>query len=695
MRTNAILILLTALAAPTGALAAPFSECPIEAFLIQDRYAQAYGVNLGTGYYQLLASEMGTDNKLNAAGFNYHDAYLYAWSSEHGAPVRIGDDYQVEPLVASGLPAIGFYVGDVSIQENAYFIYRPGSSYGLYRIPLEGPNALEAIQIVDGSALDLQIFDFAFHPDNNFLYAVDNIGTLWRIAPTTGDATSLGNIGESGTFGAAYFDVTGKLYISRNQDGKIYRIDPTADDVAAELFALGPASSNNDGARCALAPVVSAENPIIDFGDAPQSYQTSFDNNGARHDQTNNNLYLGKLVDAEADAWVYPLADDHNGSADEDGIVFVTGTQVGSRAIVSMTASQAGYLNAWIDFDQNGSFDVSEQILDAYRIEAGESAASIYVPLTAKAGTTWSRFRLTSATSTVPSGGSPDGEVEDYALEISQANVIQTHYPSAIGWSTIAFEDTWPVVGDYDMNDVVVKQRTTQYRDAQDGSLVGIRIEGEVVAVGASFHNGFAVRVPGVRRDQVITSGIQFDNNYAASGSPLEAGREEAIVVVAQDLWDHIDPGENCEFYRTSQDCNGPVQLTFNVFLPIDRIFVELQPVLDPFLFATPGYYRDVADLGSPGRGLEIHLKNQEPTEAFNWSLLGQGDDASAGNYYFQNDQGMPWALEVSQAWAHPLSGIDLIQAYPQFVPFVQSQGTEETDWYSLDKAVIANTFED
>lgn len=695
MRTSAMFFLLTALATPGATLAAPFSECPVEAFLIQDRYAQAYGVNLGTGYYQLLASEMGTDNKLNAAGFNYHDAYLYAWSSEHNSPVRIGDDYQVEPLNVEGLPETNFYVGDVSVQHNAYFVYRPGSTYGLYQVPLDGPGAFVANRIVDGAQLNLRIFDFAFHPDNNQIYAVDRTGVLWTIDPTSGVQTALGNTGETGTFGAAYFDVTGKLYISRNQDGKVYRIDPTAENVTAELFALGPASSNNDGARCALAPVISDSLLTIDFGDAPQSYQTNFESNGARHDQTNNNLYLGELVDAEADAWVYPLTDDNNGSADEDGVAFVTGIQVGSRAVISVTASERGYLNAWIDFDQSGTFDSNEQVLDAHNVEAGGNPAIIYVPLTAKTGKTWARFRVSSAASTGPSGGSPDGEVEDYYLEIREADVIQTHYPSANGWSTIAFEDTWPAIGDYDMNDVVVKQRITQYRDVQDGSLVGIRIEGEVVAVGASFHNGFAVRVPGVRRDQVIESGIQFDNNYAASSSPLEVGRREAIVVVAEDLWDHIDPGENCEFYRTSQDCNGPIQMKFSVLLPIDRAQVTLEPVLDPFLFATPGHYRDIANLGSPGRGLEIHLKNQEPTEAFNWMLLGQQDDASAGDHYFQTENGMPWALEISQSWAHPLSGVDLIEAYPQFIPFVQSRGTDEVDWYSINKANKPNTFED
>ena len=41
---------------------------------------------------------MGTTNKLNALAFNFHDQYLYAWSSEYSEPVRIDNTYQVKAL---------------------------------------------------------------------------------------------------------------------------------------------------------------------------------------------------------------------------------------------------------------------------------------------------------------------------------------------------------------------------------------------------------------------------------------------------------------------------------------------------------------------------------------------------------------------------------------------------------------------
>jgi len=163
-----------------GANAAPFEECPTEAFLMQDNPAQLYSVDLATGFYQTIAENVGTEERVNAIGFSTHDAYLYGWSREHGTIVRIGDDYTVDPLgTVQNVPSGSwFYVGDVSLEENALYIYRRGSSYGLYKVPLDenDPNYLSASLIVNGSTLNLKIFDIAFHPTNGYLYSVTNTG---------------------------------------------------------------------------------------------------------------------------------------------------------------------------------------------------------------------------------------------------------------------------------------------------------------------------------------------------------------------------------------------------------------------------------------------------------------------------------------------------------------------------------------
>ncbi|GAM66216.1 hypothetical protein JCM19236_3668 [Vibrio sp. JCM 19236] len=139
------------------------------------------------------------------------------------------------------------------------------------------------------STANIHLTDFAFHPDTEKLYGVDNnSGILYEFDPDTGTETAIGDTGETGTFGAGYFDVNGYYYVARNQDGIIYRIDLSdplkiaEGDVPAVKFADGPSSSQNDGARCANAPIID-EDSNIDFGDAPDSYSTTLASNGPRH----------------------------------------------------------------------------------------------------------------------------------------------------------------------------------------------------------------------------------------------------------------------------------------------------------------------------------------------------------------------------------------------------------------------------
>ena len=222
-----------------GLQAQPFDECPAEAFLIQDKLANLYSVQLATGFYEKSSPVDWNQKKMNALAFSVHDRYLYAFNYYYGTIARIGADFQVDPIPLTNLPDKGFYVGDIAVVENAYYLYRPGSNYGLFRVSLDegSPDYLQMDNIVSGSKLNLAIYDFAFHPDNGSAYAVDRWGNLWKIDVQAGTSVKLSNVGEAGVFGAVYFDVTGNLYISRNNDGNIFRINTNWDYPVAEFFA--------------------------------------------------------------------------------------------------------------------------------------------------------------------------------------------------------------------------------------------------------------------------------------------------------------------------------------------------------------------------------------------------------------------------------------------------------------------------
>ena len=693
LRFSFIPILLATLLSSNAAASESFNECPARAFLSQNTQAHLFDVNLVTGHYSLLSNQMGAE-RINGIGFSTHDRYFYAWSYLHGRLARIGTDYQIVPLDMTNIASTNFYVGDVSVEENAHYVYKRGSQYGLYRISLDADAAdyLQMTRIVSGSTLNLNIFDMAFHPTDGSAYAVDNRGKLWRIDVYSGSATNIADMGETGTFGAAYFDVDGRFYFSRNSDGHIFRVDIDGGNLQPQLFAYGPSSSTNDGARCVLADIVDESVTNVDYGDAPDSYQTSLGSNGPRHEIPEPLvLFLGSGIDGESNAAPYPLSDDSiDANDDEDGVSFPTGLLPGYTSILLVDASATGNLNAWVDTDRSGTFETDEQTLEDRIVNAGTNVVAMPMPEDAEVGATWARFRLSSASGLDFFGGAPDGEVEDQQVTITAADESSTWYPSASSWTTIAFEDNWPKAGDYDMNDLVVRMRTAVVRN-QDDLVTAAFIEGHVAAVGAAYQNGFAIRLPGIDRAAINTQAIDLVINDNVIGTPvLDPATDDATFIVANNVYDYVSPGEGCQFHHTEPGCGGDIEMWFRLLIPLTTpVASDLSGAFDPFLFATPGAWHGDLFTTGPGRSYEIHLKNFAPTSAMDMSLFGQEDDASdpSQGMYYQSANGMPWALEIPVEWAYPKEFNDLLWGYPQFEGFVESDGAQNPQWFLLENA--------
>ncbi|GAM74229.1 hypothetical protein JCM19241_5425 [Vibrio ishigakensis] len=315
--------------------------------------------------------------------------------------------------------------------------------------------------------------------------------------------------GKPGTFGAGYFDVNGYYYVARNQDGAIYRIDLSdplniaEGNVPAVKFADGPSSSQNDGARCANAPIID-EDSNIDFGDAPDSYLTTLASNGPRH-AIDGVTYLGTAPDGEQDGLVTPLSDNSTGLNDEDGVGFVTAIEPGLDSLVNLQASTSGYLSAWFDWNQDGDFDdEGEHVFQDAELDQGNNPLYFTAPVNATIGNTWARFRFSQQTGLDYFGGATSGEVEDYSINVTGEGISVRYFPSEQGYATLAYEDNWPYTADYDMNDVVMHYRITEI--LRDGEVVKSRIEGRLAAVGADYHNGFAVRLPGILSADIDTT---------------------------------------------------------------------------------------------------------------------------------------------------------------------------------------------
>ena len=157
----------------------------------------------------------------------------------------------------------------------------------------------------------------------------------------------------------------------------------------------------------------------LDFGDAPDpGYATLLANDGPRHTIVPG-VFLGTGVDAEADGQPHSraLGDDSNGADDEEGVIFNSPLMRASPARITVTASVAGFLDAWADYNRSGVFDESENLFgESMALTAGANLLTFAVPDVAITERLFVRFRFSTTGGLGPTGLAGDGEVEDYAL---------------------------------------------------------------------------------------------------------------------------------------------------------------------------------------------------------------------------------------------------------------------------------------
>ena len=107
-------------------------------------------------------------------------------------------------------------------------------------------------------------------------------------------------------------------------------------------------------------------------------------------------------------------------------MVFTGSLSPGHPAEIHVQASAPGRLDAWIDFDLDGDWsDASEHVFDSEPLVAGDNSLTLRVPIGAKVGSSFARFRFSSLGGLSYNGPADDGEVEDYAVEIEASGQIR------------------------------------------------------------------------------------------------------------------------------------------------------------------------------------------------------------------------------------------------------------------------------
>jgi LruC domain-containing protein len=273
------------------------------------------------------------------------------------------------------------------------------------------------------------------------------------------------------------------------------------------------------------------------------------------------------------------------------------------------------------------------------------------------------------------SDGDGVGDSSDaYPQDATRA--YNNYFPSSTGYASLAYEDLWPSMGDFDMNDLVVDVRFNRVTNAQNKVVDLINVY-HVKAVGGTFHNTFAFQLDNVNIGSVQSatgSVISAGSFITLTPSGLEAGTEKPVIVVWDDVEDVINRTGGAYFNTVNGGVTGTSDiLTINVhFATPQQASAVGQPPYNHFI------------IRSEDRGHEIHLPGYIPTSKVDASLFNTGDDDTnpgSGKYYKSNDN-LPWGIFVGESFSYPVEKKDISSVHLKFGTWAESNGSQYTDWY-------------
>jgi len=282
----------------------------------------------------------------------------------------------------------------------------------------------------------------------------------------------------------------------------------------------------------------------------------------------------------------------------------------------------------------------------------------------------------TSTLSTMPDVNDSDADGvsdtdDEFPLDYNRS--LSSYYPSASEWVTLAFEDNWPRQGDYDLNDLVVREQLRTIYNS-DGDISGFKLTGYIDARGASNRNGFALRLVDEMPENIQNALITI--NGQDFNKSVEEFQTDAVIILWSDSHVFTTTGGEgqCSHFNTVKSCPSydpiPFELDVNFNVPMTALN---HSQFDFFIF------------DANNRAREIHFADYAPTDLFDFSQFGKIDDTSdvSTGRYFRNENNLPWALKVNAQWRHPREYIDVVWAYPDFELWVESSGQEAMDWFT------------
>ncbi|RNC89395.1 MAG: LruC domain-containing protein [Allomuricauda sp.] len=241
---------------------------------------------------------------------------------------------------------------------------------------------------------------------------------------------------------------------------------------------------------------------------------------------------------------------------------------------------------------------------------------------------------------------------DEYPEDAEKA--FEQYTPSKYGWGTVAFEDLWPYLGDYDFNDTAVNYRFVAVQNALN-EVVQLDIHFEVTSDGAGLINAYGIEFESIAPGQVasVTGTVLTENYINVEPNGVEAGQNRAVIIL---------------FDNNETMLNVATTVTVRFTTPLSLAQLGIAP-FNSFLIV------------NRERGREIHLPNRLRTSLGENIVDTEGVNRDPdGNY--QTDSRLPWAINIVHDFKVPRERVPVNQAYNFFNQWATSGGTLYADWY-------------
>ncbi len=245
-------------------------------------------------------------------------------------------------------------------------------------------------------------------------------------------------------------------------------------------------------------------------------------------------------------------------------------------------------------------------------------------------------------------------------------------YPAENTYGTFAFEDQWPLVGDYDFNDLVIEYQYTHFANAQN-KITSMDSEFIIKAVGAGFKNAFGFQMNSDHEIIESVNGNNISGNlFSFNSNGTETNQSKAVIIVSDNVHQGFD---SYGFINTSESLpyQTPDTVKVNVLFTLPQQMSNLGSApYNPFLVI------------NQTRGREVHLPSYVPTDLADRSYFGTSNDDSdeSTGIYYKTKVGLPWGMNLPQSFDYPMEKTDIRSGYDHFNTWAQSGGFSYMDWY-------------